>query len=196
MTLLPRPTWRNLVLLLVISLFSRCLATKRASVEEDNLEQQGFLRHRTLTANGGDRRHLQGQTTHKTFESTGHTVWQSSYSSGCSSGDHSIQIDVDADPTTLSDASVIITAYDVDFVDSTGSCSGGPEVDVVTLNGSNLGYLQGANNAQSVTRFNVQSSNVVQGINNILVDTDATGTGCWCVNILYVQIRALIGPCW
>ena len=135
----------------------------------------------STNANHGDsKRHLQGQTTSKTVDKSGHTVWQSSHFSGCSSNDHSIQIDIDADPTEISDASLIIEAVDVDFVDPNGDCPGGPEVDTVTINGNTLpSYLQGANNAKSVSTFALQQASLVQDANTIIVDTDATNTGCW-----------------
>lgn len=122
----------------------------------------------------------------------GYTLWKTDGTSYCTESDHQLTITLDADPEDITDLSLIVSAYDVDY---TGDplCEGGPEVDTVTLNSTNLGILRGANDSWSTTRFSVNAASLVQGDNTVYIDTDSTATGCWCVGIGYVALRGRVG---
>ncbi|MBF0302058.1 MAG: Ig-like domain-containing protein [Desulfamplus sp.] len=127
----------------------------------------------------------------KTVDEQGYTVWQTAGNSSCSYSDHDVVIEVDADPQKITELSLIVNAYDVDY--ATEGCSGGPEVDKVYVNGEYVGILRGATDSWSTTRFSISSSFLVEGNNIIHIDTDAPDTGCWCVGIGYASIRGRAG---
>lgn len=121
-----------------------------------------------------------------------YTVWRKDINSDCSFSDHKYTLDIPADPDTMSDISYTMTNYDVDYNDPQG-CAGGPEVDHMFFNGHFLGILTGANNSWSVNSWPLDPSQVVSGTNDIYIDTDAPGTGCWCVGVGYIEVRAKLG---
>lgn len=123
---------------------------------------------------------------------TGETVWHTDVNSGCSFSDHYINVEIDSEPDEIAGAKITLTAYDVDYNNSTG-CSGGPEVDYLYINDNFIGQLQGANNSWSTNTFNVPSSYIISGTNEVYIDTDAPGTGCWCVGIGYAEISGKVG---
>lgn len=123
--------------------------------------------------------------------SDGYTVWRKEINSGCLFSDHNYTLDIPADPNEMSDIRYTMTNYDVDY-QSTG-CSGRPEVDHMFLNDHFLGILTGANNSWSLNSWPLQQSQVVSGTNTIYIDTDAPGTGCWCVGVGYIEVRARVG---
>ncbi len=127
----------------------------------------------------------------KTVDEQGYTVWQTSGTSYCSFSDHEITIEIDVDPQKITELSLIINAYDVDYASE--ACSNGPEVDKVYVNGEYVGILRGANDSWSTTRFSINPSALVEGNNLIYIDTDAPNTGCWCVGIGYAAIRGRAG---
>lgn len=122
----------------------------------------------------------------------GFTVWRRDIGVSCSFSDHNYTLEVNANPGEMSDISYSMTNYDVDYNDPQG-CEGGPEVDIMSLNGNNLGILTGANNSWSTNLWTINRSQVISGSNQIYVDTDAPGTGCWCVGVGYIEIRAKLG---
>jgi len=93
--------------------------------------------------------------------------------------DISFIIPMGIDPEEVESAVLTLSIYDVDETDAQ-SCAGGPEVDMVYINGNRLGALTGANDQWSTSTFNVDTA-YVQKNNTILIDTDSTGTGCWWV---------------
>jgi len=123
---------------------------------------------------------------------SGDTVWRKDVNSGCSFSDHNITVNIPVEPDEISDAKITMTNEDVDYNDPQ-SCSGGPEVDYLYINGHFIGQLQGANNSWSTNIFDFPSSYLVKGDNAIFVDTDSTGTGCWCVGVGYVDISGKVG---
>lgn len=123
---------------------------------------------------------------------TGETVWHKDVNSGCSFSDHNISIDIDIAPTEITDTVIRLTTWDVDYNDPQG-CTGGPEVDILWINGNRIGQLQGANNSWSTNTFSFSSSFLVKGSNAIYIDTDEPGTGCWCVGVGYVEIAGKTG---
>ncbi|MCP4715872.1 MAG: Ig-like domain-containing protein, partial [Deltaproteobacteria bacterium] len=128
-----------------------------------------------------------------TISDQDYTLWKADGSQYCAYSDHTLEIEVDADPEDISDLSLIISAYDVDYRDESGDCEGGPEVDIVTINGNNLGNLVGANDSWSTTRFSVDPQLIMTGTNTVKIDTDATATDCWCVGIGYAALRGKVG---
>lgn len=121
----------------------------------------------------------------------GFTTWRKDINSGCSFSDHNLSLDIPADPADMSEISYSMSNYDVDY-NSTG-CSAGPEVDLMYFNGNSLGFLTGANDSWSVNSWPLTRAQVVKGANAIRIDTDAPGTGCWCVGVGYVEVRAKVG---
>ena len=122
----------------------------------------------------------------------GYTIWRQQIDSGCSYADHSYTLDVAADPAEMSDISYSMTNFDVDYSNAQ-DCEAGPEVDIMSLNGSRLGILTGANNSWSTNSWPLKRSQVISGTNQIFIDTDASGSGCWCVGVGYIEIRAKLG---
>jgi hypothetical protein len=127
-----------------------------------------------------------------TDEKDGFTVWRKEINSGCSFADHSYTIDVTADPADMSEIKYSMSNFDVDYNDPQG-CEGGPEVDNMSLNSKQLGVLTGANGSWSINSWSLNKTQVVSGTNTIFIDTDAPGTGCWCVGVGYIEIRAKVG---
>lgn len=127
-----------------------------------------------------------------TTDSQGYTLWKTEGNPSCEYADHELTINVDVAPEEITDSSLIVSAYDVDYTGDP-ACAGGPEVDTVTLNGTNLGILRGANDSWSTTRFSVNPGILRQGDNTVHIDTDSTSTGCWCVGIGYVALRGKVG---
>ena len=120
----------------------------------------------------------------------GYTVWHTDVNHSYWWPDHYFDIEVDARPEDISDLSLTITAWDVDFTDPTGACEGGPEVDKVYINNHYLGILRGTNNSWSTNPLPVDPAWIngatdtsPSGTNTIYIDTDSAGTGCWCVGI-------------
>lgn len=127
-----------------------------------------------------------------TTDENGITHWRSTVDSGCSYSDHDYTLDIDADPERMSEITYKMSNYDVDYNNSEG-CEGGAEVDRMSFNGSELGTLTGANDAWSVNAFPLDKSQLFKGANKIYIDTDATGTGCWCVGVGYIEVSARVG---
>ena len=125
------------------------------------------------------------------IQATGRAVWHKDYNTGCSFSDHYLTISVDADPTEITDAKITMTNWDVDY--NSSGCPGGPEVDYLYINGNFVGQLRGANNSWSTNVFAISSSYLIDGVNNIYINTDAPGTGCWCVGVGYVEISGIVG---
>jgi len=132
------------------------------------------------------------QTTQSTT-ADGFTVWREDIDSSCSYSDHNYSLDINSDPSEMSEIQYTMTNYDVDYVDTSGACAGGPEVDVFSFNGNPLGVLTGANNSWSVNTYALTQSQIVNGSNAVKIDTDSTGTGCWCVGVGYIEVRAKVG---
>ncbi|WP_224364739.1 Ig-like domain-containing protein [Hyalangium versicolor] len=128
----------------------------------------------------------------RTLAGDGYTVWRQEIYSGCSFADHSYTLEVPADPQSMSDISYSMSNYDVDYNDTQG-CSGGPEVDLMSFNGHQLGQVTGANDSWSINTWPLDKSQLVQGSNAIFIDTDATNTGCWCVGVGWIEVRAKVG---
>ncbi|HHT9121832.1 MAG TPA: Ig-like domain-containing protein [Candidatus Wunengus sp. YC63] len=118
---------------------------------------------------------------------TGKKVWTKQVNSGCQYSDHYITIDIDVKPEKIKDPKIELSLWDVDYNDPQ-KCENGPEVDYLYINGNKIGQLTGANNSWSVNQITISSSYLKEGSNQIYIDTDAPGTGCWCVGVGYVQI--------
>ncbi len=125
-------------------------------------------------------------------EADGETVWHVDVDSGCSYSDHTINLTIDADPEDIKDPKIKLTNFDVDYNDSQ-DCAGGPEVDSLYVNGNYIGQLKGANDSWSINTFDLLPSYLDNGTNEIFIDTDATGTGCWCLGVGYVEISSKVG---
>jgi hypothetical protein len=134
-----------------------------------------------------------------------YSEWGLEVNSGCQYSDHDIYIDIDARPEDITDLSLIIHAWDVDFKGADW-CPAGNEVDIVYINDNRLGYLTGANESWSVNIFPLDRDmiNGVGGIvaaagtsgsgsNHIHIQTDSKGTGCWCVGVGQVKIKGKVG---
>ena len=119
----------------------------------------------------------------------GFTHFHLDVNSSCLFTDHNYSINVPLDPARLSQISYLMTNYDVDYNDPQG-CLGGPEVDLMRFNNNLLGILTGANDSWSINKWNLGRSKMVNGANSIFIDTDSTGTGCWCVGVGYVEVIA------
>src|SRR4051812_20182521 len=120
---------------------------------------------------------------------SGYTSWRLDVNSDCLFSDHNYMLDIPADPAQMSDITYTMTNFDVDYNDPQG-CTGGPEVDIMHFNNANLGILTGANNSWSLNSWPLASSQLVRGSNSIFVDTDSTATGCWCVGVGYIEVKA------
>lgn len=83
------------------------------------------------------------------------------------------------DLSKITSASLTISAYDVDEEQG--------EIDDVYFNGTKLGYLSGENNSDSTTIFYLDPGLIVDGQNDVLVDTDAEGTG-WLLTVNWGQL--------
>lgn len=129
-----------------------------------------------------------------------YTIWHVDVNHSCSYNDHRFTIEVDVEPEEISDLTLTLTAYDVDFTDPTGACEKGPEVDKVYINDHYLGILRGASDSWSTNTYQVDTNWIngatdtqPSGSNTIRVDTDATGTGCWCVGIGWAELKGKVG---
>ena len=132
------------------------------------------------------------ETSETIYTNDGFTIWKETVSTGCSYSDHNFSLDVSTDPQFMSDISYQMTNLDVDYNDPQ-SCEGGPEVDHMKFNGRFLGILTGANKSWSTNTWPLKKSDIISGSNAIFIDTDAPGTGCWCVGVGYVQVKAKVG---
>ena len=121
----------------------------------------------------------------------GYTTWRKDVNSGCSFSDHSYSLDVPEEPDNLSDIHYTMSNYDVDYVSS--DCSAGPEVDMFYFNNAFIGILTGANNSWSINSWTLSNANMLKDANSVFIDTDATNTGCWCVGVGYIEVRARTG---
>ncbi len=122
----------------------------------------------------------------------GYTKWRLPVDSACLFTDHSYTLDLPEEPARMSDIRLTMTNYDVDYFDPQ-ECEGGPEFDNADLNGKTLGILAGANDSWSINSWLLKQSDLVKGGNQISIDTDATGTGCWCVGVGYIELQAKVG---
>lgn len=127
-----------------------------------------------------------------TTNNQGDTIWRADINSGCQYSDHNYSLDIPVDPNLMSDIVFTMTNYDVDYNDPQ-SCLGGPEVDITKINDSTLGILTGANNSWSTNSWKLDKSQIIKGNNKIYIDTDSTNTGCWCVGVGYIEVRAKVG---
>jgi hypothetical protein len=122
----------------------------------------------------------------------GYTVWRKNVSPSCIYADHDYILDIPVEPAELSDITYSMNSFDVDYGDAQ-SCEGGAEVDAVYVNGHSLGTLNGADESWSVNSWPLTRAQVLKGANSIRIDTDAPGTGCWCVGVGYIEVRAKVG---
>ena len=121
-----------------------------------------------------------------------YTTWRRKINQGCSFSDHYYTLDIPADPNEMSDISYSMSNWDVDYNDPQG-CAGGPEVDLMYFNGHLLGLLTGADDSWSINSWPLNRSQVISGTNQIHIDTDAPGTGCWCVGVGWIEVKAKLG---
>ncbi|HKF41701.1 MAG TPA: Ig-like domain-containing protein [Thermoanaerobaculia bacterium] len=121
----------------------------------------------------------------------GFTHFRLDVNSGCLFADHNYMLSIPVDPAKMHKISYLMTNYDVDYNDPQG-CPGGPEVDLMNFNGKLLGILAGANNSWSINTYPLTQSQLVNGSNAIHITTDSTGTGCWCVGVGYLEVKAKI----
>ena len=121
----------------------------------------------------------------------GFTHFHVDANSSCLFADHNYSVNIPLDPARLSQISYLMTNYDVDYNDPQG-CLGGPEVDLMQFNGKLLGILTGANDSWSINKWALKRTNMVNGANAIHIDTDSTGTGCWCVGVGYLEVIAKV----
>jgi hypothetical protein len=112
--------------------------------------------------------------------------------SACLFTDHKYNLNLPEDPARMSDIRLTMSNHDVDYFDPQ-DCEGGPEFDNADLNGLPLGILAGANEQWSVNSWALTRERLNKGTNNIFIDTDATGTGCWCVAVGYIELQAKVG---
>lgn len=120
-----------------------------------------------------------------------YTVWHLDVNSGCSFSDHFYSLEIPEDPNNMSDIQYTMTNWDVDYA-STG-CEGNPEVDLMYFNNNQLGVLTGANDSWSINSWPLDPGQVISGTNDIYIDTDSTNTGCWCVGVGFLEVRAKVG---
>ena len=121
----------------------------------------------------------------------GFTHFHLDVNSACLFSDHSYTLNIPVDPARMHEVSYLMTNYDVDYNDPQG-CPGGPEVDLMLFNGNLLGILTGANDSWSINTWDLAQAQLVNGNNAIFIDTDATGTGCWCVGVGFIEVIAKV----
>ncbi|MBF0337449.1 MAG: Ig-like domain-containing protein [Nitrospirae bacterium] len=119
-------------------------------------------------------------------------IWHVDVNSGCNYSDYDVDLVIGEDPAQIENTLLRLSAWDVDYNDP-HDCKGGIEVDYVYLNGKKLGQFQGANNSWSINTFSISPGDLIKGTNKIMVNTDATNTGCWCVGIGYVEVAGTVG---
>lgn len=122
----------------------------------------------------------------------GYTTWRLEVHSGCVFSDHKYTFNLPEDPQHMADIRMTMDNFDVDYFDPQ-ECKGGPEFDNASLNGQDLGILAGANNQWSLNSWTLTRDRLKKGANTVFIDTDATGTGCWCVGVGYIEIQAKVG---
>lgn len=76
-----------------------------------------------------------------TIQQEGEKIWHLDIDSGCNYSDHNIYMDIDVDTRDITNSKIRMTNEDVDYNDPQ-SCSGGPEVDYLYINGNFIGQLQ------------------------------------------------------
>ncbi len=122
----------------------------------------------------------------------GYTHWRLDLDTICRFSDHNYVLNIQEDPAILSEILLTANTWDVDYRDPK-ECKRGPEVDPAVFNGFPLGNLTGAHNSWSLNGWNLTVDQVVKGPNRFHVSTDSTKTGCWCVGIGYLDLRAKVG---
>lgn len=73
-------------------------------------------------------------------------------------------------------------------VDQAGSEDCGPEVDQVSVNGTPVGTLTGANDQWIVNTFSIPPDVLDSGSNAFSVAIDTAGTGCWAVEVDWAEV--------
>lgn len=73
-------------------------------------------------------------------------------------------------------------------VDQAGSEDCGPEVDQVSVNGTPVGTLTGANDQWIVNTFSIPPDVLDSGNNAFSVAIDTAGTGCWAVEVDWAEV--------
>ncbi|MBB2923636.1 DUF4214 domain-containing protein [Cellulomonas cellasea] len=73
-------------------------------------------------------------------------------------------------------------------VDQAGGGECGPEVDTVSVNGTRVGTLTGADSQWIVNTFSVPPGVLGSGSNAFRVDIDTAGTGCWAVEVDWAEV--------
>lgn len=73
-------------------------------------------------------------------------------------------------------------------VDQAGSEDCGPEVDQVSVNGTPVGTLTGANDQWIVNTFSIPPELLDSGSNAFSVAIDTAGTGCWAVQVDWAEV--------
>ncbi len=126
------------------------------------------------------------------LEDDGYTHWTLELDTSCRFYDHNYTLDIPEEPSQLSDILLTADTWDVDYRDPQ-DCKGGPEVDPVAFNGFPLGLLTGANDRWVVNDWPLTPEQMVKGLNRFHVSTDSTKTGCWCVGIGRLDLRARVG---
>jgi hypothetical protein len=112
-----------------------------------------------------------------TFAGIGDSNYGSTY---YGSSDITFHFDVTGvDLDKITSAALTISAHDVD--EEYG------EIDDVYFNGTKLGHLSGEDDSDSTTIFYLDPGLIVDGQNDVIVDTDAKGTG-WRVTVHWGQL--------
>ncbi|GEA87153.1 carboxypeptidase-like regulatory domain-containing protein [Cellulomonas cellasea] len=73
-------------------------------------------------------------------------------------------------------------------VDQAGGGECGPEVDTVSVNGTRVGTLTGADSHWILNTFSVPPGVLGSGSNAFRVDIDTAGTGCWAVQVDWAEV--------
>ncbi|GEM_PF-2754331 len=117
---------------------------------------------------------------YKGFTGTGGScIWPPSF--------HTVLIDLqDLNISAVLSATLTVRAYDCD--NPTTGCDGRPEIDTVLLNSNYIGILTGATDQWSTVSFTIDKSDLVEGVNTVLVYIDTTGTGCWCLGVDWAEL--------
>jgi hypothetical protein len=79
--------------------------------------------------------------------------------------------------------------FDVDQAGAPGRPECAVEVDNVSVNGTNVGQLSGADSQWSIVSLNIPAGVLTSGINNVAIDIDVLAGNCWAVQVDWATVE-------
>lgn len=110
----------------------------------------------------------------------------------CDGGDNIIGFSINTSTVNVSKVRSAFLTLRVWDVDIPGISDCGPEIDQVSFNGKGIGTLTGADSQWSTCTFIIDPSDLKTGLNDIRIDIDTSGSGCWCTKCDWGELTLFV----